>query len=139
MRISDWSSDVCSSDLHRLGSERFVVAAGDHNMFDTKHGFTAVTGLNATSSTLEEFASEFISYQANQTADYDSQLGFQDQIRALLDERLKDESGVNIDQELASLIQLESAFAASARRSEEHTSELQSLMRSPYAALCLKK
>src|SRR3546814_19664631 len=84
-------------------------------MFDTKHGFTAVTGLNATSSTLEEIASEFISYQANQTADYDSQLGFQDQIRALLDERLKDERGVNIDQELVSLIQLESAFAASDR------------------------
>src|SRR3546814_16256075 len=65
MRISDGSSDVCSSDL--------------------------------------------------QTADYDSQLGFQDQIRALLDERLKAESGVNIDQELASLIQLESAFASPAR------------------------
>lgn len=85
------------------------------DMFDTKQAYVAVTGLNTTSSTLEEFAAEFISYQANQAADYDSQLDFQDQIRALLDERLNDESGVNIDQELASLIQLESAFAASAR------------------------
>jgi len=85
------------------------------NMFDTKQAYVAVTGLNSTSATLEEFSAEFISYQANQATDYESQLDFQDQIRALLDERLKDESGVNIDQELASLIQLESAFAASAR------------------------
>jgi len=85
------------------------------DMFDTKQTFVAVTGLNSTSSTLEEFAAEFISYQANQAADYESQLNFQDQIRSLLDERLKDESGVNLDEELASLIQLESAFAASAR------------------------
>src|SRR3546814_7348605 len=31
------------------------------------------------------------------------------------------------------------AFAARERRSEEHTSELQSLMRSSYAVFCLKK
>jgi flagellar hook-associated protein 1 FlgK len=85
------------------------------DMFDTKQAFVAVTGLNSTSSTIEEFAAEFVSYQANQAADYESQLNFQEQIRSLLDERLKDESGVNLDEELASLIQLESAFAASAR------------------------
>lgn len=85
------------------------------DMFDTKQAYVAVTGLNTTSSTLEEFSAEFISYQANQAADYESQLNFQDQIHSLLDERLRDESGVNLDEELASLIQLESAFAASAR------------------------
>ncbi|MEQ8813754.1 MAG: flagellar hook-associated protein FlgK [Thalassobaculum sp.] len=85
------------------------------NMFDTKQAYVAVTGLNTTSSTLEEFSAEFISYQANQAADYDSQLNFQDQVRGLLEERLNDESGVNLDEELASLIQLEAAFAASAR------------------------
>jgi len=85
------------------------------NMFDTKQAYVAVAGLNSTSATLEEFGAEFISYQANQKADYESQLGFQRQIRNLLEERLRDESGVNIDEELASLIQLESAFAASAR------------------------
>jgi flagellar hook-associated protein 1 FlgK len=85
------------------------------DMFDTKQAFVAVTGLNSTSSTIEEFAAEFVSYQANQAADYESQLNFQEQIRSLLDERLKDESGVNLDEELASLIQLESAVAASAR------------------------
>lgn len=85
------------------------------DMFDTKHAYAAVTGLNTASSTLEEFSAEFISYQANQAADYQSQLNFQGQIRTLLEERLRDESGVNLDEELAGLIQLESAFAASAR------------------------
>ena len=85
------------------------------DMFETKQAFVAVNGLNSTSATLEEFAADFIGYQANRKADFESQFSFQDQIRGLLSERLKDESGVNIDEELASLIQLESAFAASAR------------------------
>ncbi|MEQ8397701.1 flagellar hook-associated protein FlgK [Thalassobaculum sp.] len=85
------------------------------DMFDTKQAFTAVTGLNTASSTLEEFAAQFIGYQANQAADFESQLQFQDQVRNLLSERLTDASGVNLDEELASLIQLEAAFAASAR------------------------
>lgn len=84
------------------------------DMFDTAQTFVAVTGLNGTA-TIENFAAELVSYQANQKADYESQLGFQNQVRNLLQERLRDESGVNVDEELASLIQLESAFAASAR------------------------
>lgn len=84
------------------------------DMFDTAQTFVAVTGLNNTA-TIEGFAAELISYQANQKADYESQLQFQDQVRNLLQERLRDESGVNVDEELASLIQLESAFSASAR------------------------
>ena len=83
-------------------------------MFDTAQTFVAVNGLNG-AATIEEFAADLVSYQANQKADYESQLGFQSQVRTLLDERLRDESGVNVDEELASLIQLESAFAASAR------------------------
>ncbi|MFX4221456.1 MAG: flagellar basal body rod C-terminal domain-containing protein [Thalassobaculum sp.] len=84
------------------------------DMFDTAQTFVAVTGLNGTA-TIENFAAELVSYQANQKADYESQLGFQDQVRNLLQERLRDESGVNVDEELANLIQLESSFAASAR------------------------
>src|SRR3546814_1040390 len=37
------------------------------------------------------------------------------------------------------LSQLEMQISASAQRSEEHTSELQSLMRISYAVFCLKK
>lgn len=84
------------------------------DMFDTAQTFVAVNGLNGTA-TIEDFAANLVSFQANQKADYESQLGFQDQVRNLLQERLRDESGVNVDEELAGLIQLESAFAASAR------------------------
>lgn len=85
------------------------------DMFETKQAFVAVNGLNTTASTLEEFGAQFIGYQANQKADFESQYGFQDEVRNLLNERLLDQSGVNIDEELANLIQLESAFSASAR------------------------
>ena len=85
------------------------------DMFETKQAYVAVNGLNTTASTLEEFSAQFIGYQANQKADFDSQFTFQDEVRNLLNERLQDESGVNIDEELANLIQLEAAFSASAR------------------------
>src|SRR3546814_21167877 len=45
MRISDWSSDVCSSDLsgsHHPGSEPPPIAAGP----DPHHRFVAQTGAN---------------------------------------------------------------------------------------------
>lgn len=116
-------SDLAGADLRDgIGGTFAASGASDSslplaiiNMFDTKQAYVAVTGLNTTSSTLEEFAGEFISYQANQAADYQSQFNFQNQVRSLLEERLRDESGVNLDEELANLIQLESAFAASAR------------------------
>jgi flagellar hook-associated protein 1 FlgK len=84
------------------------------DMFDATQTFVAVTGLNA-SATIEDFAADLIAYQANQKADFQSQLQFQEQVRDLLRERFRDESGVNVDEELAGLIQLESAFSASAR------------------------
>src|SRR3546814_2249556 len=77
MRISDWSSDVCSSDLCRSVSRRLVRPA----LFALEVGF-----LN---------------------------LGLKFQTAALT--------------------------AVGKRRSEEHTSELQSLMRISYAVFCLKK
>src|SRR3546814_1334077 len=39
----------------------------------------------------------------------------------------------------ASIVATETIYGASLRRSEEHTSELQSLMRISYAVFCLKK
>src|SRR3546814_1926072 len=70
MRISDWSSDVCSSDLPADNPTRALIAAGSHPDF------------------------------------------------RLLQRLPKD---------------------ADKPRSEEHTSELQSLMRISYAVFCLKK
>src|SRR3546814_8143802 len=101
MRISDWSSDVCSSDLEvpeRLTSELIVakariVARGLRRDFGIDTPRIALAGLNP-------------------HAGENGQLGDEE-------ERVMK--------------------PAVAQRSEEHTSELQSLMRISYAVFCLKK
>src|SRR3546814_7597049 len=99
MRISDWSSDVCSSDLHnrRDGTEDFLVR-DPHVAGDARED-----------GRLDIIAAVDVARQAGAA-------GLQ--CRALVDGRL--------DQALD-------------LRSEEHTSELQSLMRISYAVFCLKK
>src|SRR3546814_1532956 len=100
MRISDWSSDVCSSDLlDRLVDER-LKAEGERILAE---GWKWVT--------------TSIDLPWDATRD----------LRAI------DRTEVPMtDDEQARVAALEA-------RSEEHTSELQSLMRLPYAVFCLKK
>src|SRR3546814_4618850 len=82
LRISDWSSDVCSSDLcHRQRGDGGVLHAGAGEVADQALRVGGAAGLFA--------------------GDHFAQLG--------------------------------------EGRSEEHTSELQSLMRISYAVFCLKK
>src|SRR3546814_7194862 len=107
MRISDWSSDVCSSDLlsHRVatrerqrkassGALRLPVAQRrrDRDRFVADH--------------LGEFDAPAVRART----------------RCCDDQRADHDAGRILDQ-----------------RSEEHTSELQSLMRISYAVFCLKK
>src|SRR3546814_1837169 len=110
MRISDWSSDVCSSDLHRpcrlVREERAVHPA---NAADQ-----AVRG-RAVDQVLH--AHPLAPRRQRQRAVFDK--------------------GVRIDQIVDILAHR--ALARPAPRSEEHTSELQSLMRISYAVFCLKK
>src|SRR3546814_9548688 len=102
MRISDWSSDVCSSDLgcsptHRRNSRRSSMLACCHQAF-----------INATQSRGGDVSSTCASCDAADAvadgADGNSVGGI-----------------------------------AACARSEEHTSELQSLMRISYAVFCLKQ
>src|SRR3546814_6513369 len=132
MRISDWSSDVCSSDL--LAEEAFIVLR-DALRKTRKVGLGQLTlrgreyvvslkpcGRGMVLETLR-YADE-----VNKAASY-----FRDIGDAKPDEELL---------ELAeTLIQMKTApFDASVfhDRSAEHTSELQSLMRLSYAVFCLK-
>src|SRR3546814_2553570 len=105
MRISDWSSDVCSSDLrHHLRSHHRLDAAAQPRNARTAHeprGRKCAEGLH-------------ISARPSQGRGT----------------RL---SGVH--RRSAS----EGYFRPPLHRSEEHTSELQSLMRISYAVFCLKK
>src|SRR3546814_2145517 len=106
MRISDWSSDVCSSDLRQSFA---VLARIMHSSPPNR----------------------------NQTPGCVSGRSDRD-----IDAHGDDEQGERtLEQHLVGgkLPAEQNAQCCPADRSEEHTSELQSLMRISYAVLCLKK
>src|SRR3546814_1151292 len=107
MRISDWSSDVCSSDLHRrLGAGngaangRWLVPARDAGHWHWRHRRKGCSARKGKSDGRDRYGAVETARPAGQ-----------------------DRGTPHRD----------------FRRSEEHTSELQSLMRISYAVFCLKK
>src|SRR3546814_2638105 len=111
MRISDWSSDVCSSDLAAQSKSGIGVVDVEQAMVKSAAFSNAMTSMQTT---------------------YKAQIDAFSARKATLDKEL---------QTKATEIQnaQKTAGANSATRSEEHTSELQSLMRISYAVFCLKK
>src|SRR3546814_5477061 len=113
MRISDWSSDVCSSDLSLIFAD---AATGPHSPALVSQGrIAAVIAARPQErrAMLEEAAG--ISGLHVRRKDAEQKLRAAEANLMRLDEILSD------------------------MRSEEHTSELQSLMRISYAVFCLKK
>src|SRR3546814_10534020 len=108
MRISDWSSDVCSSDLRRLAHDEVAVGRiGDRSVDELTHAH----GVH-----------------------------HRRHLPRVARQRLK--AVEVLRQELAGELAGNAAVAEGNRvvlRSEEHTSELQALMRLSYAVFCLKK
>src|SRR3546814_5338578 len=153
MRISDWSSDVCSSDLPLIedafaGIDRDELAAvGDQIAQAT----AAMAGFEEVQS-LETRMAELFRAMSGPKQDVQPTLGFSAtdalrinrQLRLLIDEGrrgIADASlgSANLIFLTLKLIDLQRLIAANRRdRSEEHTSELQSLMRTSYAVFCLK-
>src|SRR3546814_5656593 len=114
MRISDWSSDVCSSDLERRdGLQGGDVVPGCLRLLDT--GEVRVDDLG-------------VALQAEDQRDVDGDA----RTDHLGDRRQAGLRGRDLDQHVGPV-------HARGERSEEHTSELQSLMRISYAVFCLKK
>src|SRR3546814_3541188 len=116
MRISDWSSDVCSSDLAGEGAGfepgDLVFAAHPHQDVFT---MPAVFGVKLPS-------------------DIDTvRAGFMNMCTVAL--RTVHEAPIRVGEVVA----LSGLGIIGSLRSEEHTSELQSLMRISYAVFCLKK
>src|SRR3546814_10744121 len=97
MRISGWSSDGCSSDLHRAATEAALAQQPDWLISDTDPLMTQAWAIMLLGRRLPEI----------------------------------DHWGAVADLYLVPAMDLP--------RSEEHTSELQSLMRISYAVFCLKK
>src|SRR3546814_5823913 len=106
MRISDWSSDVCSSDLRLVGDDDEA-----HQCMWAAAIFRALPRINAGLVRLysHDIASAGDHVQLAREPRYP--------------EAVNDIGGFQLQRD----------------RSEEHTSELQSLMRISYAVFCLKK
>src|SRR3546814_8876906 len=136
MRISDWSSDVCSSDLqqHRKGLPYRVVKS---RLAD----FLQIDGVG-----LAQYVAALLGHLTRNT---DGEAG--------AGERVPSDKGFRKAEFPAKLAHLvleqfaqrlhqrhlhplrQAADIVMALRSEEHTSELQSLMRISYAVFCSKK
>src|SRR3546814_8340666 len=117
MRISDWSSDVCSSDLEPPVAG--LVRCADH---------ARIVGTC-------QRAAHFLS---GACADFHSDRLFPDAVNG------SDFPGIAAAAAFHHLGRVDPCGPGGCRhvccyRSEEHTSELQSLMRSSYAVFCLKK
>src|SRR3546814_6465261 len=114
MRISDWSSDVCSSDLG----------------FESQLPEIARARRCAQRGKLAVLADRLAGIARRDAHAGQQQRGGNPQLRSAL----LDAFGGDLQVEVARL-----RTGLQTRRSEEHTSELQSLMRNSYAVFCLKK
>src|SRR3546814_2310336 len=122
MRISDWSSDVCSSDLNQVLHEQVVlltVVTEDVPRVGAQDRLT-IELMD------QGFCRIFAHYGFMQTPNIPVAL------------RFAEELGVKIDLERTTYyLGRESVIPSD--RSEEHTSDLQSLMRNSYAVFCWTK
>src|SRR3546814_3570395 len=116
MRISDWSSDVCSSDLDLRDRLYSHLVGLDQAFFERSRSGELVSRLTADTELLRSVVGSTISVALR--------------------------SVVMVIGSLAMLVATSPRLAAYTLvgiRSEEHTSELQSLMRKSYAVFGLKK
>src|SRR3546814_4804184 len=119
MRISDWSSDVCSSDLpaaqhrqHPVAVRTEILRQGGSHAVERE-----IEQEDIDAPAVEAGAEAFFPFHCRRVAIRDPMAGDLGQIGGVLTHEIL-EIG---------------------RRSEEHTSELQSLMRISYAVFCSKK
>src|SRR3546814_6650682 len=136
MRISDWSSDVCSSDLFKEGIERGV---GNAILVKVNQIGTLTETLEAIAMADAANYAAVISHRSGETED----TTIADIAVATTATQIKTGSLCRSDRvaKYNQLLRIEQALGADARyagrdafvRSEEHTSELQSLMRISYA------
>src|SRR3546814_2339342 len=124
MRISDWSSDVCSSDL----AAAWAAVAGPLGEFFRRKGAMLVllfVLLHKIGDTLANLTFRLLlndlGFSNTEIATYDVGVGFATMLMGIF---------------VGGILYARMGLKA---RSEEHTSELQSLMRISYAVFCLKK
>src|SRR3546814_7527762 len=121
MRISDWSSDVCSSDLIVVEKEfPFSISLYTLPAADIERGKVQMR------MAIRRFADCLAADHWPAYADEPTEVGLHFAARKTIDFHGSEQDAALIN-------------AQEGVRSEEHTSELQSLMRTSYAVFCLKK
>src|SRR3546814_4270142 len=134
MRISDWSSDVCSSDLR--GASPPPPRSRFRHPRRCCLGFCCLAGTCPRRWALGR-------RKSREATGAGSGAGLVHRLQ--LDDEALDHAEAALPEGGVGGVQAEGrqqllmALAAARARSEEHTSELQSLMRISYAAFCLKK
>src|SRR3546814_7003156 len=106
MRISDWSSDVCSSDLPDTQATQSSPEVGNKGVTSTRCRFVTTPGKVVT-------------------------------ITAVAAPGARDAASIDVAITGCKFLKALEIFVQP--RSEEHTSELQSLMRNSYSDFCLQK
>src|SRR3546814_6741626 len=134
MRISDWSSDVCSSDL--LRAWLFGVSPGVIYYGRRMNALCALAAAGYPTA-LELHHPPRGSAQSAQLQAFAVQAGFLGLV--VISEQLRTEILRLLPNLDPASVLVAHDGARGDRRSEEHTSELQSLMRISYAVFCLKK
>src|SRR3546814_9558243 len=118
MRISDWSSDVCSSDLPAPGGK----GGGGVRQYGCRSGLEAQAGVDCAQQRMQPLQRVARGCTHRLTREIGDRLVRRGERRG---------AEINCRRQ-----RLRHPFH---QRSEEHTSELQSLMRISYAVFCLKK
>src|SRR3546814_5312518 len=116
MRISDWSSDVCSSDLFEEPETYDRLQEAEKEL--ARHGIKLERIVG------DRFEGVIVDTINDVYMDRSASSSREQEYRAL--EQIEKDGGVT-------------PLGKLRERSEEHTSELQSLMRISYAVFCLKK
>src|SRR3546814_8951641 len=115
MRISDWSSDVCSSDLARVHREPAAIDGSQRQRPSVGHA--------------EAGAGGEVAQHVDLVVDVVVGAAKHGRAARAAAERPGNDAGAFLRRDRTARVE----------RSEEHTSELQSLMRISYAVFCLKK
>src|SRR3546814_8559579 len=141
MRISDWSSDVCSSDLIRSASLRLAsfFHFNPNAPVDVELDRLLQWGKTLGVAMLIEFDREiFISDFGRDLTKPSTKGNGRKILSALIG--LADHHGIVVETSyMTEEMKLGAYYRSFGFRSEEHTSELQSLMTLSYAVICLKK
>src|SRR3546814_8764640 len=126
MRISDWSSDVCSSDLPYIETQALLSGTRKQGALirgvdPVEEGKVSVLAEKMVEGSLDDLTPGSFNIVLGRELSIWIGAGVGDKVLVLTDVRATPMGAVK------------------QMRSEEHTSELQSLMRSSYAVFCLKK